>query len=281
MSNALDCSIVDVFAERPFTGNQLAVVRGCSGLDSATMLTIAREFDFSETAFVIEENADSARVRIFTPTVELPFAGHPVLGTAWVVADGAGTCVLEVDAGPVPVTFDAGGVAWMTPPQPEFGEMLDLDTAAALLDLSATDLDTACPPRRAAVGPSFILIGLRTLDALRRARVVPRVHARVAEGIFTGIFVFAAEAYSRDADFAARLYFEANGWREDPATGSANTAFAAYLRERGIRGRVTVEQGFEIDRPSRLYLDLGEPIRVGGKVQPVMTGVLKTAGLRA
>ena len=271
------CSIVDVFAEKPFAGNQLAVVRDCAHLDGDVMQDIAREMNFSETTFVVDEREHDARVRIFTPAAELPFAGHPTIGTAWVLGRDRGAYALDLDAGKVPVTFGDDGIVWMQPPEVDLGAMFDASTAAALLHLSAGDIDTAYPCRHAVVGPHFVLIGVSTLDALRRAWIDPDVHASVAAGEFIGVFAFAAEAYSADADFAARMYFDANGFREDPATGSANTAFAAYLRDLGNSGDVVVEQGFEIKRPSRLYLDVGDVIRVGGKVQPVLTGSIETS----
>ena len=268
---AIGCSIVDVFAERPLSGNQLAVVRGCSHLDTATMQAIALETNFSETTFVVEEFTDEARVRIFTPTRELPFAGHPTLGTAWVLGRDRDSYTLDLPAGRVRVTFEAGGIAWMQPPPVEPGDVLSPQSAAALLGLSPADIDNRYPCRFATIGPWFVLIGVKGLDALRRAAVRTDVYDELAgEGVL-GVFVFADEAYSDDAHFAARM-FHYRGLREDPATGSANTAFAAYLHSLGVRGGIVVEQGFEIGRPSRLYLDVAETIRVGGKVRPVLTG---------
>ncbi len=268
------CSIVDVFAEKPFAGNQLAVVRHCGQLDTRTMQAVACEMNFAETTFVVEEGDGEARVRIFTPAQELPFAGHPTLGTAWVLGRERGVYTLDLAAGRVPVSFDTGGIAWMQPPPATLGDRLPLDLAAALLDLAEEDVDQSTPCRYAEVGPRFVLIGVRTINALRRARVDPATHATIAGEGFLGVFVFTRQGYSPDADFAARMFFNANGWREDPATGSANAAFAANLSERGITGEFKVEQGFEIARPSRIYLDIGDTIRVGGKVRPVMTGDL-------
>ena len=266
----LDCTFVDVFAESSLSGNQLAVVRGAGRLDTVTMQAIALETNFSETTFVIEEHSDEARVRIFTPNRELPFAGHPTLGTAWVLGRHRGAYALELAAGRVGVTFE-GGVVWMQPPPVEPGDALSPNSAAALLGLSPADIDSRYPCRFATIGPWFVLIGVKRLDALRRASVRTDVYDELAgEGVL-GVFVFADEAYSDDAHFAARM-FHHRGLREDPATGSANTAFAAYLHSLGVRGRIVVEQGFEIGRPSRLYLDVAETIRVGGKVRPVLTG---------
>ena len=268
----MNCTIVDVFAEQPLAGNQLAVARDCGDLDAATMQAIAHELNFSETTFVTEERGGRATVRIFTPTRELPFAGHPTLGTAWVLASGADRYTLDLKVGAVAVTFE-DGIAWMTAPDVEFGDVVAGTTAAALLGLEEADLDVSVPARFAAIGPRFVLVGTKTMAALRRARVNAEVHATLmSPGDFLGVFAFAPPGYSADADFAARMFFDANGWREDPATGSATSAFAAYLRLHGKRGNAIVEQGFEMDRPSRLYLDIGDSIRVGGKVQPVLTG---------
>ncbi len=267
----MNCTIVDVFAESPLSGNQLAVVDGAGRLDSATMQAIALETNFSETTFVLEERPGEARVRIFTPNRELPFAGHPTLGTAWVLGRERDSYALDLPAGRVHVTFEAGGIAWMQPPPVEPGAVLSSHSAAALLGLTANDIDPRYPCRFATIGPCFALIGVTGLDALRRARVKSEVYDDLAGGDEPGVFVFTEGAYGDDAHFAARM-FHHRGLREDPATGSANTAFAAHLRSLGVAGRIVVEQGFEIGRPSRLYLDIAETIRVGGKVRPVLTG---------
>lgn len=267
------CSIVDVFAERPLEGNQLAVVRDCAGLDASTMQAIAREMNFSETTFVVAEREQDADVRIFTPTAELPFAGHPTLGTAWVLGRHRREFALNLDGGRVRVTFAEDGIVWMQPPAVALGEALADATSAALVHLDQKDLAPAYPGRSAAVGPHFALIGLRSLEALRRARP-PGTDVRSpldgSQPLF--VFAFTDEVHTSEGDFAARMFFDANGWREDPATGSANTAFAAYLRALGHRGPFVVEQGYEIGRRSRLYLDVGAEILVGGKVHAVLSG---------
>ena len=276
----MHCSIVDVFAEQPLAGNQLAVVRHCGHLDTATMQAVAREMNFAETTFVVEEGDGEARVRIFTPAQELPFAGHPTLGTAWVLGRERSVYTLDLPAGRVPVTFDTNGIAWLRPPPVTLGDTLPLDLAAALLDLAEADIDQSEPCRFAEVGPRFVLIGVDTLNALRRSTVDAMIHAGLAGNDFLGVFVFTQPGYSRDTHFAARMFFNANGWREDAATGSANAALAAHLLERGVTGGFTVEQGFEMARPSRVYLDVADTIRVGGKVQPVLNGELQIATTR-
>ena len=178
----MDCSIVDVFAEQPLAGNQLAVVRGCGHLDTATMQAIAREMNFSETTFVVEERSDEARVRIFTPARELPFAGHPTLGTAWVLGRDRGFYSLDLAAGRVRVTFEAGGIAWMQPPPVELGDTLGLRTAAALLGLAEADFESSYPCRFATIGPWFVLVGVKTLDALQRVKIHPEVYEDIAAG---------------------------------------------------------------------------------------------------
>ena len=271
----MDCTIVDVFAERPLEGNQLAVVRDCAELDTSAMQAIAREMNFSETTFVVAERQGEADVRIFTPTAELPFAGHPTLGTAWVLGRHLREFTLNLEGGRVRVTFAEDGIVRMQPPRVALGEGLPAATSAALVQLGEQDLAGAYPSRSAAVGPHFALIGLRSLAALRRARP-PATGIRSPLDSSQPMFVFAFtdEAHTPEGDFAARMFFDANGWREDPATGSANTAFAAYLRALGYGGAFVVEQGYEIGRPSRLYLDVGTDILVGGKVHPVMSGKL-------
>ena len=138
----MDCTIVDVFAERPLTGNQLAVIRRCAHLDTAAMQAIAREMNFSETTFVTEERSGEARVRIFTKDRELPFAGHPTLGTAWVLGRDRDRYTLELAAGRVPVSFE-DGIAWMEPPPVSMGDVVDGPRAAALLGLDESEIDSA------------------------------------------------------------------------------------------------------------------------------------------
>lgn len=270
--------IVDVFAEKKFAGNQLAVVRDAAGLDAAVMQTIAREMNFSETTFVTSEEPDAADVRIFTPAQELPFAGHPTIGTAWVLGRNHPAYTLRLGAGNVTVSFDtASGICWMAPPEPSLNALFDADRAARVVGLDPTDLDASLPAQFVAVGPEFVFIGLKDLATLKRAELDEAYHnAMVDEGLPAfGVFVFAPEAYSADADYSARLFFRAGGVREDPATGSANSVFAAYLRHHLASPiDVIVEQGFEIQRPSRLYLKADEDILVGGKVQAVVEGTI-------
>ena len=267
-------TIVDVFAERPLAGNQLAVVQDCGELDDEGMQAIAREMNFSETTFVTREEPGEADVRIFTPATELPFAGHPTVGTAWVLSGGEGSISLNLEVGTVPVSFD-NGVGWMTPPPVQLGDTFNHSKTAELISLSPDALDPDFPIRFAEVGPRFILIGLRDLASLRAARLSGALHqAYLKEGLSVQcVFVFTSEAYGPDADFASRMFFDTGGVREDPATGSANTAFASYLHDlKGGEFDVVVDQGVEMNRPSRLYLKVGPTPQVGGRTQLVSTG---------
>ena len=269
-------TIVDVFAESRYAGNQLAVVHDARQLSTEAMQAIAREMNFSETTFVIAQSGAEATVRIFTPDRELPFAGHPTVGTAWVLTGGTGTITLNLAMGPVVVVFE-DGIGWMTPPPVRLNCLFEPDRAAALLGLPESALASNFPIQFAEVGPQFLMVGVRDLDALRSIEMDPGLFRKYqSEGLpFQSVFVFTEEAYEPAADYAARMYFHAGGFREDPATGSANTAFAAYLLEhRGALGSVVVDQGVEVLRPSRLYLRVQNPIAVGGRVFASVQGEL-------
>jgi trans-2,3-dihydro-3-hydroxyanthranilate isomerase len=271
MQQQLKFTIVDVFAETARAGNQLAVVENADTLSGTAMLSIAREFNFSETTFVCARSDRGARVRIFTPAEELPFAGHPTLGTAWVLTGGNAAITLELDAGDVPVEF-AAGVAWMVPPEAAFGAAIPAAEAAAVINVLPEDLDDTMPPINVRCGPLFRLIAVRDAGVLGRAHM----SAPANNSLDGAAFVFCRGGHSDDADFAARMFFfDGTAVREDPATGSANSAFAAYLRRLGQRGHTIVEQGFEMGRPSRIYAELSAPLRVGGRVQPFGDGVLR------
>jgi trans-2,3-dihydro-3-hydroxyanthranilate isomerase len=280
--------IVDVFAETLHAGNTLAVVRDAADLEPGAMQRIAREFGFSETTFIVSDprTADPAgvHVRIFTPQVELPFAGHPTLGTAWVIrehlAGGRPAAVaLALGVGRVAVAFDAepggGEVAWLTAPAVSLGERLAAERIAPALGLAAADFDPALPIQRAQAGPAFLFVPLRRRESLTRVRIDLQALARSAGlSATTGVYLFAREAEDPANHVRARMFFEAAGLREDPATGSATACFGAYLLAHGAYGAqlsLRIEQGVEMGRPSLLRLEAsgsGEAtrIRVGGRV---------------
>ncbi|MEM8499971.1 MAG: PhzF family phenazine biosynthesis protein [Pseudomonadota bacterium] len=276
--------IVDVFAESQLAGNQLAVVMDAAELSGETMQRIAREINFSETTFVTAWHDNKASVRIFTPTNELPFAGHPTVGTAWVLATlesnrPLSNIILSLGVGDVPVQLDnESGIVWLESPQAAFSDGISREFASGLLSLDTTDLlDDNFPIRSANLGPSFQLIAVKDLDALGKCRVDQNEFTRFEaqnHGV-QGLFVFTPNGHSDNSHYAARMFFEADGIREDPATGSANCCFAAYLKllKTGDQQAI-VDQGVEMGRPSVIYLDLSDQIRVGGKVQHVFSGEL-------
>lgn len=280
MSKSYPLHTVDVFAERQLAGNQLAVIEDAADLTDQQMQAIALEMNYAETTFVTAQQGDEATVRIFTPAWELPFAGHPTIGTAWVLTQGKGRITLNLQAGKVPVEF-SDGVGWMVPPAVQFHGDFEPELAADLISLPSEDLAGVMPVELLEVGPNFIIIPVRNLDALRRAKLHADLHTQLVDQGYgvQCVFVVSVEPYEANADFATRMFFDAAGKREDSATGSANSAFAAYLRKhRGHVGQVVVDQGVEINRPSRLYLKVGESIAVGGRVQPVIKGEITIEG---
>jgi trans-2,3-dihydro-3-hydroxyanthranilate isomerase len=285
--------IVDVFAEEKYTGNQLAVFR-TGELSGDAMQSIAREMHFSETAFIL---SDSPRrggydVRIFTPAQEVPFAGHPTLGTAHVIrtevpAGPAAEVVLNLEVGRIPVVFESdgqGGVYSMKQVEPTFGETLDPQALAPVLSIELDDIDARVPVQQVSTGLPFIVVPLRSLDALQRARVDRPLYFELIKHTWAKpILVFADEPHGKDNDISVRVFVDCYDIPEDPATGSGNGCLAAYLARHRYWGEpridVRAEQGYEIGRPSLLYLKAEEhdgriDVVVGGRVVTVAHGQL-------
>jgi len=268
----------DVFTDRAFAGNPLAVVGDATGLSTDQMQTIAREFNLSETTFVLppESAEQTFRLRIFTPATELAFAGHPTVGSAFVLA-AAGRVKLagEVtrivfgeNVGPVRVDIRARGgrpvsaqlhaarVPEWGPPAPAreaLAAALEIDPA----DILATDEDH---PASLSCGTPFLFVPLRSIDAVRRARINPRAWDTNLTTPWTeAVFFFSHQAEAADATVHARMFAPTFGVREDPATGSAAAAFAGYLARRyklvNGTGRWVIEQGVEMGRPSRMEVE--------------------------
>ncbi|HEY2776207.1 MAG TPA: PhzF family phenazine biosynthesis protein [Candidatus Binatia bacterium] len=282
--------VVDVFAEKPYAGNQLAVVVGARADDwpASRMQAFAREMNFSETTFASPTAVDGAfDVRIFTPSAELPFAGHPTLGTAWVLrhffhASLPASVALRLGIGVVPVEFDeteSGELVRMRPRAPKLCETMDGPTLASHLGIDPSDIDPRHPCRRADIGIQFALVPLRNLASLRAA--APKTLPAGEPGTTLGVLAFCPETYEPGGDFAVRMFFEALGVREDPATGSAAACLAAYLSaERWFgsdRVRARLQQGYQIGRPSCLYIGAersgdSTTVEVAGKVVLVARG---------
>ena len=280
--------IVDVFAEEKYAGNQLAVVRGGTDLPDETLQKIALEMNYSETTFVLsEEESDGVYdVRIFTPGGEVPFAGHPTLGTAYVIqheilAGPVGRITLNLKAGEIAVTF--GEVLWMRQLPPTFGKTLDHASVAGTIGLERADLDDHFPVQEVSTGLPALIVPLKSLDALQRCRVHHDRYLELVENIEAkNVLVFCPEPHE-SADLSARMFALGLGVSEDPATGSANGCLAGYLVEHRYLGTdsidLRVEQGYEICRPSLLYLRAAREgddtvVHVGGKVQMVARGEL-------
>ena len=287
--------LVDVFAERRYAGNPLAVVIGDTPLPEATMQAVAAEIDYSETCFVVPHpEADGGyRVRLFTPAREIAFAGHPILGTAAVLrrhlALPAGAALrLNLSIGPVPVSFempDRGPeVAWFRAPPVALAATCERGPVAAALGLDAADVDAQAPVQVLAAGTDALLVPLRGLAALRRARLDLTAYAPLAaRGLPPRVYLFCREPRDAGHDLSARFFFEARGLREDPATGNGAAFLGAYLlAHRLLPGdalALRIGQGHEMGRPSlvRLQARRAGPsveIRVGGSVIPTVQGEL-------
>ena len=272
--------ITDVFAEGPYAGNQLATVVDSNGLTTEEMQQIARAFNFAETTFVMGGDPVAGfDVRIFTPMSELPFAGHPTLGTSYVIRnlllDGQLEHItLNLGVGPIEVTFAADGVLWMKQNPPVFGDQLPADEVAGRLGLTASQIDSTFPCQLVSTGLEFLLVPLESYDALRQA-------APMGNEVTNGHFLFCRGAYDEGQQIQARMFAGGLGVPEDPATGSANGCLAAYLSKHAYLGSEEVDarvgQGYEIARPSQLYLQSAPSgteisVRVGGRVNLVAEG---------
>lgn len=250
--------ILDVFTNTPYAGNPLAVVQGGDWLSTEQMQAIAAEFGLSETTFPLPPTQPGAdyRLRIFTPTRELPFAGHPSVGSAWLLArDGlirAGDVVQECGAGLLPVKVDGNG-AQVTGGAPEVGADLDGAGLAAAVGLKPDDLDPGIPAGAAAAGNAFAFLPVRD-EAV--ARAMPDAAAIVAAS--RGLIGVCVVAFDKAASRAhVRMFAPAGGVLEDPATGSAAVALGVFLTGRGVlsgQGQTgfVIAQGAEIGRPSEL-----------------------------
>lgn len=287
--------LVDVFARAALTGNPLAVVVSDEVLAEPFMQSLAAELNFSETTFVqrAPDTAGAYPVRMFTPAREVDFAGHPILGTGWVVrrhvdkGGGASPVRLRLNVGEVPVTFEGRGraqTAWFTSPTVGLGNHFPRASLAPALGLSAEDLDDRFPAQVAGAGTRALMVPIRSLDALRRARLdLERLAPLVAAGAPLLSYLFYPGASDPNSHVTARFFFEANGVREDPATGNGAAFLGAYLMEYRVLGQgpldLRIDQGAEVGRPSWVRLRARREgkaltISVGGTVLPVARGSL-------
>jgi trans-2,3-dihydro-3-hydroxyanthranilate isomerase len=292
---------VDVFTDRPFGGNPLAVVLDADALDSVSMQAIAREFGYAETTFVCQpqKSSHTARVRIFTPANEIPFAGHPNVGTAFVLASPSRETlqelVFEETAGLVPVRVlrdPSGSVTGAELTAPEAlttGSSLPGATAAALLGLDEADIvGGRHDPIVASIGLPFLVVELRSRSALTRARpVIEALERYLPRPETDAIYLYTRDVAAADGevDLSARMFAPWDGVAEDPATGSATGAAAALMLTRAQTPdgptRLTFAQGIDMGRPSRLEVTVemrdgqAAKVRVGGRCASVMSGTLQ------
>ncbi|HEX4285482.1 MAG TPA: PhzF family phenazine biosynthesis protein [Terracidiphilus sp.] len=272
MSVEMEYSIVDVFTRNALAGNPLAVVVDAVGLTTEAMQSVAREFNLSETTFIqrrdpARERTEGVRVRIFTTQEELPFAGHPTLGTASVLKTLAPEVIVDnqlklaLNVGSVPVRFEPGSdnsttgiFGEMTQRDPEFGVEFDPAEVARLTGLRIDDLDPSCPPQAVSTGTAFAIVVLRSVDALARLNVNHRESTPWLRERGARWFYIVAPTGTQDPAFRARMQFYGG---EDPATGSAAGCAISHLVARGLvesGRRILLQQGVEIGRLSELFL---------------------------
>jgi trans-2,3-dihydro-3-hydroxyanthranilate isomerase len=279
----------DVFTAERFGGNPLAVLPEAAGLSGERMQRIAREFNYSETTFVLppDDAAHTRKVRIFTPAAEIPFAGHPNVGTAFVLAatgavsgDGEIRVVFEEGAGPVPVAIrfehDCPVFCELTAPRPiALGAAPPVDLTAASVGLPPDAIVTGThPPRVASAGLPFLCVELRDLSALAEARVRDEPHRELMRACGgEGLHLYTRETGDPQIDLRARMYAPLHGVAEDPATGSANVALAGLLAACAAEPEGTfvwrIAQGVEMGRPSLLE---ATAIKRGGAVETLRIG---------
>lgn len=290
---------LDVFTERPLAGNPLAVVLDCDGFDGAAMQAVAREFNLSETVFVLEPHdpVNTARLRIFTPSRELPFAGHPTIGAAVLIAELRApellgrsdvTIVLEETVGPVTCSVrhrqgQGPRANFVLPELPLAVERsLAIDDVAAAIGLTPADIGfDGHLPTAFSAGVPFTFVPLASAEAMARAQAKP---ALFAAAIGPAAFLYSRAVAHRGSSFNARAFAPGYGITEDPATGSAVAAFAGVVMQFEALGdgehELVIEQGFAIGRPSFVTLSLDvaqgrlESATIGGAAVLVTQGIL-------
>lgn len=285
--------IVDVFAERKYEGNPLAVLLPKRALAAAEMQQIAKEINFSETTFIMSDQREENggyNVLIFTPDMEIPFAGHPSLGTAFVIhhvldQQKSPLITLNLRVGPIPVSLADGETQelWMKQPQPAFGEPIDPAVIADLLQIGLEDIRTDFPILVSSTGLPSVIVPLKTLKAVQNCVIDHKPYKAFLENVAdANILVFTEETVHEQNDLHVRVFVNDTGYYEDPATGSANGNLAGYLLEHEFMQsseiRLRVEQGYAIGRPSLLHIAASKSsggtfdIRIGGKVFFVAKG---------
>lgn len=286
--------ICDVFARRRFEGNQLAVFPDAADIPAAEMQQLAREIHFSETTFILsrQPNERGFPVRIFTPAREVPFAGHPTLGTAYVIWDrflgrAADEVKLDLAVGVVPVRIaDGGERLMMTQVPPRFGATVEPAAVAPALGIAADEIDARFPVQEVSTGLDFLIVPVKRLAAVQNIKVNLAEYYRLLEPMQAkAILAFCPETVDPQCRLHVRVFCDFYDVPEDPATGSANGCLCAWLVKHRYLGvtefAISTEQGIEMQRPSLLHLVGAETegnitVQVGGKVVIAGRGEFET-----
>jgi trans-2,3-dihydro-3-hydroxyanthranilate isomerase len=288
---------VDVFTNQRFGGNQLAVIPDASEIPENLLQKIAREFNFSETTYVYppDNPYNDCKVRIFTPGLEVPMAGHPTIGTAYILLSknvvnlkNKGFLMMEEKVGDIRVDFIKDKTGYhsitMSQPLPQFGPVeKDYKLLAGILSVASDEIDRRYPIQSVSCGNNFLYIPLKTLTAIHKTSIRNEL-LKVASAQLdsTELFVFTAETVYQASDFHCRMFAPLFGVPEDPATGSAAGPFGCYLVRNGMSdgSLIIIEQGFEIGRPSllKVHIEVSKDeitgVQVSGDVMLVSEGKL-------
>lgn len=278
---------VNVFAEEDqYSGNPLAVFVASPGMEAAEMQRIAKELNLAEISFICDHDDETGchLARTFTPRGEVPFAGHPALGTAYVIQHfiqkDKQPIKLSLPAGEVAVSGGDDGLMWMEMLPPTFGEKLAIEAISPVLGLSPTVFDRSKPIQIVSTGLPFVIVPLMHLDAVKQASVnLINYNRLIAEIPAKAFFIFSPQTYQRENQFNGRVFGHYYGVPEDTASGSANGSLAAYLLKYNGQSELDarVEQGHEIGRPSLLRIQGKQEngqlnVRVGGQIKLIAKG---------
>lgn len=287
--------IVDVFTDQPLSGNPLAVVVCEQELPESDMQKVAAEMNFSETTFVLPrlQSNGGYNIRIYTPSREIEFAGHPLLGTAQVIreyvsCDKCEVIKLNLLRSQILVTFEVDEegkqVAWFEAPEISLGNTIAVEPIAHALNILPEDIDSKLPIQVCSAGTSAIIVPLRSLDALHRCKLdLEKFSPLVDEGFPPLIYLFTQQTHDNKNNFCVRFFFDAYGVREDPATGNGAAFFGSYLLEHNYfpepMQQLRIEQGHEVRRPSLIMLRAEKQgdikkISVGGHTAMTVIGEL-------
>lgn len=294
--NSLDYYISDVFCSKPYSGNQLATFVNCQNISSTEMQNIACILNFPETTFILsDQEVDGGYdVRIFTPKAEVDFAGHPTLGTAYIIRkyiiknEAVNQVKLNLKVGQITVRFDPEEL-WMEQIEPKFGKSLDPELISDVLSINESEIDQEFPILEATTGLPFTIVPLTSKNSLAKVSLDPAYYKEFIKKTWAkGILAFAPEGHENDQKLSVRVFVPYLGIPEDPATGSANGCLAGYLVDQKYFGRgnvdIRVGQGYEMGRNSQLSLKAYKKeqkikIFIGGKVIVNAKGIWFTKGV--